>query len=800
MKFKNLFIAALAVSATLVGCKEKEENLGTPEVSVSPTELNFDKAGTATTSNLVSLKATRDWHVNYSNDADKWVVVEPASGAGSSSAQEVSVTVLANDGFDRSATLTFDIGFGTASLVVNQEGTGSAEASIVYKNDFDATKAEKTYGTSSTSWPYLDQFEGWKNASGTGAGAEAYAFSGMSVRSNSTSNSNYSDYSGSGDNNLFFGRDNYFAVTGIALSSDVNYTLSFGSEKYSQDGDSKFSHSEFHVYVSNDGAKWVELQYEFPNGDKEGRWDLASTTFTVPSGTTTLGLYFKSDVASTYRLDDVNLSVATQAGTAIDFSTGVDLGTGGSDTPSTDYDKAEAKTVAEFIAAANTSTYYKLSGKVSSFNPTYCSFDLTDDSGTIYVYSVANKDEWSSKISNGGTVTLAGLYAYYEAKSQHEVVKAQILSFEAAGDTPSGETAKGSGTLEDPYNPKAINDIAAALASGTNSDSDYYFKGKISSIKYTFSANYGTATFNVSEDGTTSGTQFQCYSVLYLGNRKWVDGDAQVAVGDEVVVCGKVTNYNGTPETASKKAYIYSLNGQTSIEQGDAFGVASTALSVSATATSATINVTGNVAWTASSDNATVSPTSGTGAGTVTVSFAENTDTENEKTYTVVVSTTADVATKSYTVTITQKAASTGEGPVYTSNVTWTVNNDNKSYSEKATVNGTTDIAVLKLGTGSVAGTATIKIPAGTSKVSYYGVSWKGKKTSVCIKLGDTELYTQELAANNGASNKEPYTLTVTDTDYYTFSLPTTLAADTEVTVTTKGANTRVILFGINAK
>lgn len=775
MKFKNLFIAALAVSATLVGCKEKEENLGTPEVSVSPTELNFDKAGTATTSNLVSLKATRDWHVNYSNDADKWVVVEPASGAGSSSAQEVSVTVLANDGFDRSATLTFDIGFGIASLVVNQEGIGSAEASIVYKNDFDATKAEKTYGsTSNPSWPYLDQFDGWKNASGTGAGAEAYAFSGLSVRSNSTSNSNYSDYSGSGDNNLFFGRDNYFAVTGIALSSDVNYTLSFGSEKYSQDGDSKFSHSEFHVYVSNDGAKWVELQYEFPNGDKEGRWDLASTTFTVPSGTTTLGLYFKSDVASTYRLDDVNLSVATQAGTAIDFSTGVDLGTGGNDTPSTDYDKAEAKTVAEFIAAANTSTYYKLSGKVSSFNPTYCSFDLTDGSGTIYVYSVANKSDWSDKISNGGTVTLAGLYAYYEAKSQHEVVNAQILSFEAAGDTPSEETAKGSGTLEDPYNPKAINDIAAALASGTNSDSDYYFKGKISSIKYTFNANYGTATFNVSEDGTTSGTQFQCYSVLYLGNRKWVDGDTQIAVRDEVVVCGKVTNYNGnTPETASQKAYIYSLNGQTSIEQGDAFGVASTALSVSATATSATINVTGNVAWTASSDNATVSPTSGTGAGTVTVSFAENTDTENEKTYTVVVSTTADVATKSYTVTITQsKVSAAGE-------VTVTFNEEQlaKAACKGATVSmddvisftnssdyGTNTVTQLRIYKGKI---LTVTAASGniTKIVFTCTANGKTKHGPGCFGTGAPEGYTFEENGKTGTWTGSAPSVAFTATD-----------------------------------
>ena len=95
------------------------------------------------------------------------------------------------------------------------------------------------------------------------------------------------------------------------------------------------------------------------------------------------------------------------------------------------------------------------------------------------------------------------------------------------------------------------------------STDSYYIKGKISSIKYTFSAQYGTATFDISDDGTTSSTQFTCYSVYYFDNKAWVDGNTQVNVGDEVIVYGQITNYGGTLETASKKAYIYSLNGQT---------------------------------------------------------------------------------------------------------------------------------------------------------------------------------------------------------------------------------------------
>jgi len=124
----------------------------------------------------------------------------------------------------------------------------------------------------------------------------------------------------------------------------------------------------------------------------------------------------------------------------------------------------------------------------------------------------------------------------------------------------------GDGTLANPFTPEDANLLASTLDNGELTDL-VYVKGKISSIKYTFSAAYGTATFFISEDGTTEGSQFQCYAVYYLENKSWVDGNTQIAVGDDVIIYGKLTNYNGnTPETASKEAYIYSLNGVTKAE------------------------------------------------------------------------------------------------------------------------------------------------------------------------------------------------------------------------------------------
>lgn len=133
----------------------------------------------------------------------------------------------------------------------------------------------------------------------------------------------------------------------------------------------------------------------------------------------------------------------------------------------------------------------------------------------------------------------------------------------------NGDVDMGTGTLEDPFSPADANFMAGMmLEPGETTDESFYIKGKISSIKYTFSAQYGTATFYISEDGTTN-DQFYCYGTYYLENKAWVDGYTQIKEGDEVIVYGKLTNYNGTLETANKEAYIYSLNGQTKAESND---------------------------------------------------------------------------------------------------------------------------------------------------------------------------------------------------------------------------------------
>ena len=361
-----------------------------------------------------------------------------------------------------------------------------------------------------------------------------------------------------------------------------------------------------------------------------------------------------------------------------------------------DYENCEEKTVEQFIATGNDGNYYKLTGTVSRFNATYCSFDLTDASGTIYVYSVANKDDWSDKIKNGGTVTLAGKYEYYSQKSQHEVVNAQILSFTEGGDEPGGETAE----------PKTVT----------------------------------IAEFNAAEESST-----QPYRLTGT-----IGGNINTTYG----------NFDLTDETGT--VYVYGL-----------------------TAT--------NLGYGASNDKSYASLGLKAGDKVTLIGFRGSFNDKIEVMYAYYVSHEAGEG---------GDEPGGGDEPAleddFTSNVTWTLGTN--ASTQEATVNGTAGVSVLKLGTSKAAGEATLSVPKGTKKVTFYAVSWNNKPTKLVAKVGDTEIYSVDPAANAGANNNSPYTLTVASSDKYTMDLGSALEADTEVTVTTSGTNTRVIIFAVKAE
>uniref|UniRef100_UPI0040264F3A BACON domain-containing protein n=1 Tax=Candidatus Cryptobacteroides bacterium TaxID=3085639 RepID=UPI0040264F3A len=740
MRIRTLISGSLALAAMLFAqsCGDKNEPEGLPEINLSKNVIEFQQEASSET---IKVASTRQW---FLSNCPEWIAVDPESGK-DPNGMDVTISVLGNTGLDREAALKFSIGYDTKTLTVKQKGTGSAADAIVYANDFDKTEATKTFGTG-TSWPYLDQFDGWKNASGTGIGAETYSFSGMSARANSTSNSNYSDYKGSGSNNLFFGSSAYFSIQGIKLPSDANYSLTFGAEKYNQDNGSLFKHDEFHVYVSNDAKKWVEIEYTFPDGDKEGRWDLATSNFTVPEGTSSLSIYVKTDVASSYRLDDLKLSVAAEAGTVIDFSKGVDLGTGGGETPEP---TPGAGTIAEIAAGAENAAIDLKDVLVTGV--TLKSYVITDATGSILVF--ANADP---KVKVGDKINVTGTTGKHNGLMQITTPTATVVS--------SGNTVTYPAPLE--LTEAKMKEDAPTVVT------------------------YVSFTGTVKKKGT--------YYNIFVGNYEGKDLSCSYYTGnmEEFVDCDiKVEGWyvGGNPHYQVVATKVEEV-----VSDTPKFSVSTETLTAKAADKSVSFDVKGNVKWTVASDNAAykVSPESGDGNGTVTVSFAENT-TDKDVTVKLTVSTTAEVATKSYTVTLTHKGVSAAGTEDFSSSVEWTLGTN--AFSEKATVNGVADVPVLKIGSSKKAGTATLKIPAGTTKVSFYGVAWKGKTATIKASVGETQVATQALAANEGAANTAPYKLTVEDTDKYTITLPAKLEADTDVTVTTT-TNARAILFAIRAE
>jgi hypothetical protein len=200
---------------------------------------------------------------------------------------------------------------------------------------------------------------------------------------------------------------------------------------------------------------------------------------------------------------------------------------------------------------------------------------ITDGTNEVTVFRGKNLNNTdftaAGQINVGDEVVVYGQLTKYvkDGNVTPEVAQGNYLvslkssgSGGGGGDTPSGGN---DGSLAKPFTPAEANAFIATLAADTNTDKDYYIKGKL--VEYAkngeFSTQYGNASFYLSADGTKSGDQFYVFRTLYLGNVKYTEGTTP-AVGDEIIICGQLVNYKGnTPETVANKSYIYSLNGNT---------------------------------------------------------------------------------------------------------------------------------------------------------------------------------------------------------------------------------------------
>ena len=123
---------------------------------------------------------------------------------------------------------------------------------------------------------------------------------------------------------------------------------------------------------------------------------------------------------------------------------------------------------------------------------------------------------------------------------------------------PTTAEAKGTGSAADPFN---IAGIIKYIENGGSADQEVYTKGKVVSVKAgSFDASFGSLKYYISDDGTTA-NQFYVYNGYAGPNRTKFSGEDALKPGDEVVICGKAKNYNGTNEYDTGN-YLVSLNGK----------------------------------------------------------------------------------------------------------------------------------------------------------------------------------------------------------------------------------------------
>ena len=176
---------------------------------------------------------------------------------------------------------------------------------------------------------------------------------------------------------------------------------------------------------------------------------------------------------------------------------------------------------------------------------------ITADPGLSIFYDL-NSSGTTKKYSTPFTVSeTTTVEAYAQDDEGHKSSTAKsVITIVNVGDVT------GTGTMEDPYNVASALNITNA---GQATTDKVYVKGVITEIKEV-SEQYGNATYFISDDAGAA-NKLQVFRGKFLGGADFTSAD-QIAVGDNVIVCGVLKLYQGEPEFDANNV-IYMLNGKT---------------------------------------------------------------------------------------------------------------------------------------------------------------------------------------------------------------------------------------------
>lgn len=744
--FKLLFGALFLVSATaFTGCNDDDNKSETPKLTASPETLNFtDETPTTQT---FEIKANCEWDIS-APALEGWATITPMSGKGNATVS-VAVEELPAGTASREGVISFKLThpeFGKwdtaeSKVTVKQfaEGvTPPPAGDPIYTDNFGVD------GPTASPWTagYVGTYQNWE-IKGTGSSTVTYDASGsVGVRCNSFSNNQYStsDYSksqASGKNNIYLNAAGaYLTVKDITLpAGKTNFKFTFGICRSEYGNfDAPFVASEFSVALSPDGAAWTDITYERSDYSS---WDLATANFTLKEATDKLFIRVKANAVSG-RLDDFTFAEGT-GGQIVEFGEAPD---------------PTKKSIGDIKTAGT----YETEGTIVARGK--MAYIIADNTGAMMVYHKDNERTVGEKITISGDVTI------FNASSTPQFDDKATVNVVSTGNNWT-------------YNP-AVLDAAAmdALVTAAPVCKEVQFEGEMA-----ISSN----NINVTIDGATTA----------IGSIKYID-NATVSQydGQKIVVKGYFVGVS-----ASKYVNVlpYSVEESGAPADPKISSVSPASLSFAAAGEAKEVNVTLNsaaqgLAIEASADNGQF--TAAVNGTTVTVTAKENaTETAISGTLTVkLMQNGSAIDTK--TVALTQAAKSSGGGDdtkgTYTSMDVFTCTTDtsadasymlNTKAGDNTTFNG--EIATgVKLGTGKKAGFFTSQAVGvtGSKKLSFYAVAWKGKSATIYVRVnggGSINPGSTEIVGNDGATNNPPFTITVTDADYYTFDASDLTASST---------------------
>lgn len=431
MKYKSL-LALAAASLTMVFACQKPVELA-EEISLSPaaTSYEFPEEGGEYT---IELTATVDWSLQgYDAEVQKWLSVNPSSGAASDSPQTVTIKALANDGANRQVDLVF---YGNimhkAGLTIIQKGPEGEGASITIAEFIERADTENEYVLTGVVGDIATNAKYWGFSLKDDTGTISCPFIGEN--------------------------SDEFKAMGIHTGDEVSIR---GVYKFYTD----------------------KQQHQLSDGVVEKH-------------------------------------------TALDPAA------------------VKTVTVAEFLDAKDKFAMYRMTGTVTGdINADFASFDLKDESGTVYVYTVNNASEYGSRLKAGDKVTLRGAYTEYNGKD--EVVDCTIESLEPGQGGDPDEPAT------EPTSATPVT-IAEFLDKTVNNTDWYELTGEIISIE---NGNaYGNFTI---QDNTGSVYIYGMVKAWAGGKNDQSFNEIGVEIGDVVTLWTLRAEHNGNPQGGGSNPAIY---------------------------------------------------------------------------------------------------------------------------------------------------------------------------------------------------------------------------------------------------